>query len=367
MSDSPLSMNKRHSMRLYWVLQLGGWGLYTFIRIDAAVAALNLPLIRTTFELVLLGAAGVGLSHGLRAYMKRHRWAKLSIPRLAWRLVAAGFVLGVPLAFLTQLMDLAQLQNITPELRAYAPGLISFMLPIQLLLEIFNNAVLLLIWQIVYFATVGIRERNLAELRQSETARALQLAELRLLKTQLNPHFLFNALNAIRSLIADDPSRAQGAVTHLANTLRYTLSAGHTELVSLAQELEIVVEYLQLESMRFEERLQLEYRVSSDAGTVQIPVMMLQTVVENAIKHGIAQLPLGGLLKITGAVIGAELRLEVQNPRAPAPPSAGRREGIGLHNAEQRLRLLFGARASLKLDFSQPDSVTARIRIPRSP
>jgi LytS/YehU family sensor histidine kinase len=191
----------------------------------------------------------------------------------------------------------------------------------------------------------------------------LQLAELRLLKSQLNPHFLFNALNTVRSLIADDPVRAQGAVTRLANTLRYTLASGQDELVTLDQELEIVQDYLELESLRFEDRLSIDCIVTANARRVRIPVMLLQTVVENAIKHGIAALPAGGVLKIRGDVTDGMLVLEIENPRPPLPPQ-GDREGIGLRNAAERLRLLFGARASINVDLSQPALATIRIRIP---
>jgi hypothetical protein len=197
-----------------------------------------------------------------------------------------------------------------------------------------------------------------------ESARALQQSELRLLKSQLNPHFLFNALNTVRSLIADDPSRAQHAVTHLANTLRYTLGAGQNELVSLARELEIVADFLELEKMRFEARLTIEREIAADASSAQIPVMLLQTVVENAIKHGIAELPAGGVLRICAVLSDGMLVLSVENPRpaASVPPA---REGTGLRNAEERLRLLFDSRATLELDLSQPTRATTRIRIPQ--
>ncbi len=115
-----------------------------------------------------------------------------------------------------------------------------------------------MIWLVLYFGALALRQYRSAELRQSELARALQLAELRLLKSQLNPHFLFNALNTVRSLIADDPPRAQDAVTRLANTLRYTLTSAQDELVTLEQELEIVQDYLALESLRFEDRLRID-------------------------------------------------------------------------------------------------------------
>ena len=227
-----------------------------------------------------------------------------------------------------------------------------------------NSAFVFAIWLSIYFTIVGIRQLKGAALRQSELARALQQAELRLLKSQLNPHFLFNALNTVRSLIADDPARAQHAVTRLANTLRYALGAGQNDLVSLSRELEIVADYLEIEKMRFEERLTIESEIATDAGEAQIPVSLLQTVVENAIKHGIAELPAGGVLRISAVLASGMLVMTVENPR-PLAASPSAREGTGLRNAEERLRLLFDARASLELDLSQPARATTRIRIPQ--
>jgi len=116
----------------------------------------------------------------------------------------------------------------------------------------------------------------------SALATELVRTRLEVLRMQLNPHFLFNALNTVRSLIAYDPSRAQDAVTRLASTLRYTLNSSQDELVTLAQELEIVNDYLELESMRFDERLSVELDIPSSVRGVRIPVMLLQTVVDVA-------------------------------------------------------------------------------------
>ena len=356
--DHPPPTGQSKKQLLYWTLQISGWGAYTLVRLYAAVAILDLPWARASVELLLLDGAAFGLTHSLRNFARHHGWSALPLRRLTGRIVAAGFLLGTPLGIITQLTDLSALQG---PLGEYTPALLWC---IQCSLNILNWAILFMIWLTIYFAVLAVRRHRSAQLRQSELARALQLAELRLLKTQLNPHFLFNALNTVRSLIADDPSRAQSAVTRLANTLRYTLSSGQDELVTLAQELEIVADYLELESMRFEERLRVEYDVAPGAGVVYIPVMLLQTVVENAIKHGIAELPGGGVLRISAALRDGILDLEVQNPRPPAPARAAH-GGIGLRNADERLRLLFGTRASLDLDMSQPAVATARIRIPQ--
>lgn len=356
------SVQSSASERLYWICQVGGWGFYAVTKIWAALFNLPLlPWLPVIAASVLLHGAGLGATHALRGFAKRRQWSVMSRGRLALRIVAAGCVLGIPFGVATQFTPLSALQD---------PGIADVSLGVDvgpglvLLLNIVNWAFLFMVWQVLYFGALALRQYRNAELRESELARALQLAELRLLKSQLNPHFLFNALNAVRALIAEDPPRAQNAVTRLANTLRYTLSSAQDELVTVEQELEIVQDYLGIESLRLEDRLSIDCDVAADARRVRIPVMLLQTVVENAIKHGIAELPAGGVLRIHGKLHDGMLLLDVENPRPVVTPrDAG--EGIGLRNAAERLRLLFGARASLDIDLSQTSRATTRIRIPQ--
>jgi hypothetical protein len=365
MNDASLPAQHSKSQQLYWILQVAGWGVYTLLRVIAAATIVELPWGKSALELAISGGVGLAISHWLRDFARRHEWTALSIPKLAIRIVVASFIAGTPLGIMTQMSDMSALQDPGPALKEFAPALGAGMtVTIQTLLQIANWALLYMIWLAIYFTAVGLREYRTVRLTQSELARALQLAELRLLKSQLNPHFLFNALNTVRSLIADRPSRAQEAVTRLANTLRYTLSSRQDELVTFAQELDIVTDYLELESMRFEDRLRIERDVPADAASVYIPVMLLQTLVENAIKHGIAELPSGGLLRISAVLENEMLNVEIENPRPPAPiPATG--EGVGLRNARNRLKLLFGSRATLDLDLSKPAVATARLRVPQ--
>jgi len=360
MNDAERPIAPLKSQLAYWVFQLTGWGAYSLSRFLGGVFLMNLPWVRFGLQLLLVDALGLGLSHLLRDYVWRYQWRALPIRKRILRIVAAAIVCGIPLGILTQFTDVALLQDPTELLEGAA---LRFQLAASIALQMANWSVVFLIWLTLYFTALAVREHRSAQLRQSELARALHLAELRLLKSQLNPHFLFNALNTVRSLIADNPARAQNAVTHLANTLRYTLSSRQDELVTLSQEMDIVADYLELESMRCEDRLRIEKQVPADASGVRIPVMLLQTLVENAIKHGIAELPAGGVLRISAAVKDDMLNLEVENPR-PAASTHAAHESVGLRNARDRLRLLFGARASLDLDLSRPAVATARLRIP---
>jgi len=333
-----------------------------------ATKILHLPLGRTLLELAVYSALGVALTHMLRGLVRRRAWARLPLRALAPRILGIALLLSLPVAVVTNYMSIAALWvpdqldivnlHIPPAMIHQARGLI-LVLDVQALFTV---------WAVLYLAITSLRDQRSAALRQSELTRALHVAELRLLKSQLNPHFLFNSLNSVRALIADDPAGAQKAITHLARTLRYTLTAGREELVTLARELEIVEDYLALESLRFGERLRIERDLAPEAMGVRVPVMLLQTVVENAIKHGIAELPAGGDLRIVAALRGGTLHIDVENTRPEKTERIFRSggEGVGLDNAAERLRLLFGAKANLDLDLSRVEVAVARIRIPET-
>jgi hypothetical protein len=353
-----------HAPLDYWLCQIAGWGLYGVLEGFGAIQFLRLPPGRALLEISLLAGLGLVLTHLMRGFLRRRGWARLRLRALVPRILTMALVLALPMAVLTHYMSIARLWgpdevdvknlHMTLAMQQGARG-------VNLVL---NWTLLFVLWAGLYITLTALRNQRSAALRQSELTRALQASELRLLKSQLNPHFLFNSLNSVRALIADDPAGAQKAVTQLARTLRYTLTAGREELVTLARELEIVEDYLALESLRFGERLRIERNIAPEALNVQVPVMLLQTVVENAIKHGIAELPAGGDLRITAALRDGMLNIDVENTRPEKTGSVFRGEGVGLDNAAERLRLLFGTKASLQLDLSHAEVAIARVRIP---
>jgi LytS/YehU family sensor histidine kinase len=356
-----------NTSRAYWTCQLLGWGLYASSQVYNAIVTLPVPWERVVLEITLLNLAAVGFTQVLRVFMLRRGWTKLSIRQLVPRSLVVSVLLGSVLAAAMHFMAVAPLWGLDSiqdqAQRETIPLLFRFIDP--LMLRTVNWSLALFIWIALYISITSVRDRHAAELRQSELTRALQAAELKLLKSQINPHFLFNSLNSVRALIAEDPSRARDAVTRLAGLLRYTLRSDHDELVTLERELQTVGDYLALESLRLGDRMRIDLDVAAGAQDVRVPVMLLQTVVENAIKHGIAELPGGGVLRISATLRDNALQVEVRNPR-PINPPPRERSGSGLYNATERLRLLFGSRATLELDLSHSDIAIAHIRLPHN-
>lgn len=341
----------------YWLVQGFAWSGYGTANAVAAALMIHLPWRRAAAEMAFVSVLGLALSHALRFLIRRRGWQTLPLGARMTRIFAASLVIGALAALLTTVLGFAAWRS--DELVVRLPALQPL---VPFLVQLLNWMLLFALWSALYFVALAVRGRKSAELHEAELARALQASELRLLKSQLNPHFLFNALNTVRALIADEPEPAQRAVTQLARVLRYALGAGQDDLVSLQQELAMVEDYLGIEALRLGERLRVERDIDPQTLDNRIPVMLLQTLVENAIKHGIAELTAGGTLRIYAGFVERALVLEVENAR-PEHLMAAAQEGIGICNARSRLLLLFGPRATLDLDLSHPKHALARVRL----
>jgi len=213
-----------------------------------------------------------------------------------------------------------------------------------------------------------LREKKIEQERREKDLQILATrAELKALRAQINPHFLFNALGAIAGLISRDASRARETVEQLAEVFRYTLCRSENEWVRLAEEMDFVAAYLDVERSRFGPRLQIEIAVEEAARRLMVPAMVMQVLVENAIKHGVSSVRGVGIVNIRGECRGERLFLEVRDngsgfgARTRAPGAGG--QGFGLRNIEDRLHLYFGDRGSLSIGREEAMTVVA-IEIP---
>jgi two-component system LytT family sensor kinase len=225
------------------------------------------------------------------------------------------------------------------------------------------NAFTLLAWSLLYFA-IKHHDALTAERERSLRAEALaQRAQLDALRYQLHPHFLFNTLNIISSLVAEgDSAAASRMISRLSDFLRHTLATPPSDEVSLTEEVEFVRRYLEIEQARFEERLAVHIDVSADAWTARVPYLILQPLVENAVRHGIATREEGGALTVEARRVGAGLQLEVTND-GPGWEPGGNGERIGLTNTRERLARLYGAASSVTVS-SAAGGTRVAIRIP---
>ncbi len=189
-----------------------------------------------------------------------------------------------------------------------------------------------------------------------------------MLRYQLNPHFLFNTLNAISTLVLErDTELANRMVTRLSKFLRFSLDNDPMQKITLDEELEAIGLYLGIEKVRFEERLRLEEDIEPEARQALIPSLLLQPLVENAVKYGIARSEEGGTLRIAARVFAGDLLLELSDDGPGVELVDGQlpgADGVGLRNTRERLRELYGARQSVRLSRTVPHGLTVSIRIP---
>jgi sensor histidine kinase YesM len=347
--------------RVYWLCQVGGWGIFCGFQAWSAIQVLGIPAHIAIGDYAIYMAMLIGGTHLLRGYSKRHRWAYLPTGALIRHVLIANVILsfaivvGIFIAVTLLAMFGIELVFAPNQTRPFAMGL-----------ALLNTQVFLFFWMASYFGFSVLRQRQLARAEEARLRAALRTAELSLLKSQLNPHFLFNALNTVRALIGESPQRAELAVTQLARTLRYSLNSSRDELVTLEHELDIVKDYLGIETLRLAERLTIVREVSPAAMKAYIPIMLLQTLVENAVKHGISQLAAGGVLDIKARMDGTILVIEVSNDRPTVKSQGIPSDKVGLANAGDRLRLMIGSNASLSLDLNHPQRARAIVRIPQN-
>lgn len=288
---------------------------YAFVCLSAWYVCRAFPLQKTDFtQIVLIYALASGVTSSL--------WVLLS---RGWAMLLAQ---SEPLAALTD-RPAAEVRLL------FGAGLLLYLLAVA-----------------IHYLIMAFEESRQAERRTLELMILAQSAELRALKAQINPHFLFNSLNSISALTSQNPPAARTMAESLANFLRRSLRLGTQDTVTLEEEISLSLSYLDIEQIRFGSRLKIEMNIEEDCKRCPVPPLILQPLIENAINHGIAQLVEGGTITLTARRNGSRLLLNIQNPCDP-DRKRNRGTGMGLENVRSRLRAQFEAIA--RLDTTESD------------
>ena len=338
----------------YWILQLSGWLLFVgFIALFNKLQG-NAFSLEIGFNLLTIFVLGVGLTHLFRYILLKNNWLEGKFWQRLPKIILLTLLLATIFHFLQFLISDVFLSK----------EKITVSLP-ETLLRILNWLLLLFFWEAIYFVYHFVESSRREEIKNLRWEAVKNEMELNKLKSQLNPHFLFNAMNTIRALIDENPGTAKTAVTNLAHILRSSLQFGKMQLIPLEQELKIVQDYLHIEKLRFEEKLDFEIIQNTSVKNVKIPPMMLQTLVENAIKHGTAKRKEGGKINILiEEDTPGQIKITITNPGEFIEPSTTENTKFGLENTKQRLKLIFGDKASLKIT-SGNNTVKVMLYIPK--
>lgn len=346
-------MKKQASLSPYWQCQLAGWTIAAlYWEADAFVRS---PAFSYRFAVINFIAditVNLLLTHAYRRFALQQGWHLLRPKALLWRIIPAVLVLAV---FFTLAVTLRFYwwghsgQTFLQYLQSNSR--VPFMTGIRIM------AVWVLAWHLYHYA----QQQNAAARENTRLQLLAQEIQLDNLTAQLNPHFFFNSLNNIKSLVLEDPALARRAIDLLSELLRNALYKRSDQLVTLQEELQLVSDYLELEKLRFEDRLQTDIRTDPALNSVGVPPLSLQTLVENAIKHGIAHRVNGGCITISASREGEHAVLSVQNPGTLQAPVSG---GLGIRNLRERLQLQFSGHAAFDITEQPEGNILAVISIP---
>ena len=343
----------RKSSKYYWWLQIGGWGLLALILI-----LINLLFGQRVDEQFLVGVlvkvlVGNLVTHLFRIYIHYSGWLQLPVEKALLRLVIGVLIV----CLLDTVIRIRVIQWLDPN-----AGGSKYLFSTRFLLMTVENGLYIIPWTLIFFFFHYIEANRKQQLDTLKLEALVKELELKTIKSHINPHFIFNALNSIRALIDENPLRARTAITELSNILRSSMQTEKQETVFFEKELDIVKDYLALEHIRFEDRLKVQYDIAEDTLTQPVPPMMLQTLVENAIKHGISKQVNGGTVIIVSRMKNNYHQVLIRN--TGKLDQSANEDGFGLISTRNRLQLLFGDHANFRIREVNGNMVEAELHIP---
>ncbi|RBL93112.1 sensor histidine kinase [Chitinophaga flava] len=340
----------------YWWGQLLGWSAYFLINVFFSFTLKKPNLQTAMIYLIIFVLCGILSTHLFRALLNKLRgWGSFSSEKQLVLYLVLVLSTSVVLYFVYNLV-LDYLVGNPPRSKNFLQNLLD-----RGYVSCFAVS---FIWWAIYFIGHYVDRNRISQVDRLKLEATVRELELKTIKAQLNPHFIFNALNSIRALVDENPQRARTAITELSNILRSSMATEKMETVSLESELNIVKDYLALEHIRFEERLQVRYEIDPDTLGLQVPPMMLQTLVENAIKHGISRVVSGGTVFIASRLNNMEHEIMIENTGQLVEKNVLNGHGFGLQSTRQRLSILFGNRATFDIRNKDEATVEARVVMP---
>jgi signal transduction histidine kinase len=342
---------------LFWPLQSVGWLVWGLMSLGFALAR-ETPL-QARFDVVMLVVTGYALTLAYRHLFRRLRRRRTPPLQLAV-LVVALCIAGIPLWYEPQVLISRIAYSVRPSLVSSTGSYAVIPLGIWL-----NWGFALLAWALLYFSINGWVSLEHERRRAAEAEGLAQSARLQALQSQLQPHFLFNTLNSISALVVDGRLDAAIAmISRLSDFLRISLQTSDTPQIPVASEMVFVRHYLDIQKIRFGDRLTFRLDVAPDALSALVPTLLLQPLVENALQHGILPHREGGSVTITIHTDAGVLNLRVEDDGpgfrgSPMPPF-----GVGLSNTARRLDELYGGQAKLVIGRGAAGGVVVSIELP---
>ncbi len=347
--------NSNTRISLYWKCQLIGWSFVSFYWAYTVYTRDNYDIFYTLLNYVLDILIGIFLTHSYRRFALKAKWSSLPIKHLLIRLLPTILLLAVLYVLMNNLKWYAYWTFIAGVDKNLWESII-YWDPILL-----TGLRLMSIWILAYHLYHYYQKEIITAKENAKLSLITKQAQLDNLSAQLNPHFLFNSLNSIKSLVIENPSVARRAIDLLSDLLRSSLYEKDNDLIPIKNELSLVYDYIELEKMRFEERLQLKTNIDDEVINYKIPTLSIQLLVENAIKHGIDLKVGGGVVFLKVKKKNSEIYITVENPGVI---NQNKSVGLGLENLKKRLEIQYIGKASFCLTEIENANVCAEIIIP---
>ncbi|MGK0447931.1 MAG: hypothetical protein ACJA2M_001711 [Polaribacter sp.] len=347
--------NSNINISLYWKCQLIGWSIVSIYWAYTVYTRDNYGFFYTFLNYVFDVSLGIFLTHMYRLFSLKGNWKRLPIKKLIIRVIPGVLVFAFLYVLISNLKWYAYWTIIIGKEKDLLESLI-YWDPILI-----TALRLMSIWILAYHLYHYYQKEVVTAKENAKLSLIAKQAQLDNLSAQLNPHFLFNSLNSIKSLVIENPDTARRAIDLLSDLLRSSLYEKDKGLITINEELSLVKDYIELEKMRFEERLQLKTSIDESLLDFKIPTLSIQLLIENAIKHGI-DLKIGGGIVVLNIIKKAtNIHITVENPGKINPNKSA---GLGLENLIKRLEIQYKGMASFSLKGKGNDHVSAEIIIP---
>lgn len=331
--------------KIFWICQLSGWGIVGLINLFVKVffgRSDGLIELISSFLIIIFGI--------LCSYLLRCVFKKLNLIERKPLSVIVWVIFLSTVAMLS--MVICMLISLSIYLMLIGKSIDLFTVETMV-----GNSIglypILFSWCCLYFCVSYLIRWNKNQLDKISLENTLKSAQLNVLMGQINPHFIFNSLNNIRALMLEDVGRSRDMITFLAKVLRYSLTSEHRSLIEIDKELEVVSDFIELAKIQYEERLDFSSKVQLDSDDIKIPPMIIQILIENAVKHGISTVEGGGKLTLSIIEQNCTLIIKVSNPGKITSthmyPEERVNIGVGVINIRRRLDLLYGDTAKFEL------------------
>lgn len=347
--------NRNTTISLYWKCQLIGWCLVSIYWAYTVYTRDNYGAFYTFLNYLFDVSLGIFLTHLYKLFAIKSNWKRLSIKTLIIRIIPGVLVFAFLYVLISNLKWYAYWtwiagveKNLWESIIYWNPILITALR-------------LMSIWILAYHLYHYYQQEMITANENAKLSLIAKQAQLDNLAAQLNPHFLFNSLNSIKSLVIENPNTARRAIDLLSDLLRSSLYEKDKGLINMNEELSLVNDYIELEKMRFEERLEIETTIDKSLNTFKIPTLSIQLLIENAIKHGIDLIVKGGTINLIIKRQSDFVEIIVRNP---GRINTKNKVGLGLKNLQERLKIQYKNKAVFSLVEFNTNEVEAKIIIP---